>query len=328
MSLELARSILMSSAADFGFYFNEAEQLTHSKFGLKRCLLNPLYYSNYCISDCIYCSFRTTNKVIERKNLNKIEFLKELEFLNQREISHILLVSGELSPRDYFKNLQKYLNYIPSNLKPKWLGVEAALKENEFVELNAMGIDCVNIFQETYNNDTYKELHKLGNKVDFQFRYMTQFRAAKAGISEVGFGVLYGIDNWINDTIKMIEHAEKVKDTYPTVKLMFSFPKIILSPFIDNGVVKEKITEEILMRAITTVRIIFPDADIVLTGREDYNFLLKAVAIANIIGKGGSTEVGGYCVTKSLNESNEQFPLKKEISFVEFKELLMEKHYV
>lgn len=49
------------------------------------------------------------------------------------------------------------------------------------------------LFQETYHRDTFKVMHPSGPKSDFDFRVLTQDRAMRAGLDDVGIGALFGL---------------------------------------------------------------------------------------------------------------------------------------
>ena len=140
-------------------------------------------------------------------------------------------------------------------------------------------------------------------------------RAINAGFKEIGFGVLYGVGFWKEDTIAMIEHALLLKIKYPDVQLRFSFPRLQVSTGQDEFCQTEEITNKELIKAIVAVRTIFPNANLVLTGREDADFLIDLLSLVNIVGYNGSTKVGGYVIEQ---KGLEQFKLKKSLNFDEF----------
>lgn len=49
------------------------------------------------------------------------------------------------------------------------------------------------LFQETYHRPTFKTMHISGPKSDFDHRLLTQDRAFRGGIDDVGIGTLFGL---------------------------------------------------------------------------------------------------------------------------------------
>ena len=54
-------------------------------------------------------------------------------------------------------------------------------------------IGTFTLFQETYRRPTFKQVHISGPKSDFEHRLLTQDRAMRAGIDDVGIGTLFGL---------------------------------------------------------------------------------------------------------------------------------------
>jgi hypothetical protein len=49
------------------------------------------------------------------------------------------------------------------------------------------------LFQETYHRPTFQKMHISGPKSDFDHRLLTQDRAFRGGIDDVGIGTLFGL---------------------------------------------------------------------------------------------------------------------------------------
>lgn len=52
------------------------------------------------------------------------------------------------------------------------------------------------LFQETYHRPTFKQMHVSGPKSDFDHRLLTQDRAMRGGIDDVGIGTLFGLTDY------------------------------------------------------------------------------------------------------------------------------------
>ncbi len=326
--IKLVEDVLSCTSEDLIFYIKKAEKLTLEYFGKKRIFFNPIYLSNICNEDCVYCGYRKSNNRIKRISLNPEESVLEAEFLNKRGINNILLLAGEYNKSEYLQMIYDNTKAIIKSVSPAWLGLEiAALDSDDYKKLYEIGIDSVILFQETYDRNRYKVLHKdCGLKSDFDYRYSALSRVLESGIHEVGLGVLYGVGDWYNDTISMIKHANELKEQNSDVKLRFSFPRLMKSEFQSPNAQSENVTSDMLYRSIIAIRLAFPDASLILTGRENTDFLIKCCSIINILGKAGNTATGGY-VTHNSENNLQQFDLNEDIPFNKFIKKLLENGY-
>ncbi len=51
--------------------FNTANKVKETIYGKRLVLFAPLYISNLCANECLYCAFRATNKAIVRNALTQ-----------------------------------------------------------------------------------------------------------------------------------------------------------------------------------------------------------------------------------------------------------------
>jgi 2-iminoacetate synthase len=305
---------LNSSGIEFDNYYKKATEITLQNFGITRSLFNPVYVSDICYANCPYCGYRVSNKSITRRTLLPVETMAEINFLILRGVQNVMLLAGDYKHSKYVEMIKENINAARQIDSLNWLGVEVAtLETDEYQILKKAGANSVTVFQETYDRKTYADLHQIAKyKGDFDFRYFAQERAINAGFEEVGFGVLYGVGFWKNDTIAMAEHALKLKNKYPYVAFRFCFPRLRLSEGQDKNCQKESVTEKQLLKAITGIRLLFPTSSIILTGRETIDFLCRSASIVNVLGYGGSTEVGGY---NKIGNGLHQFEMESEQRF-------------
>ena len=66
----LFREIVDSTAYQFQVYCNKAIEITQKHFSDRRRVFNPIYVSDVCVNDCLYCGFRRSNKLFKRITLN------------------------------------------------------------------------------------------------------------------------------------------------------------------------------------------------------------------------------------------------------------------
>jgi 2-iminoacetate synthase len=325
-SLTTLIDVLDSDENQFKAFYSQAAAITDEIFGKKRTLFNPIYVSNICLADCSYCGYRVSNKGLPRKTLSPTEVAEEARFLRARGIEDILVLAGDYKHDSYMEMLLGNIRAINEAVCLRWLGVEVAtLETHEYQKLRDARVSSVTVFQETYDRLRYGKLHNTPQyKADFDFRYNAQERAIRAGIKEVGLGVLYGVGSWRADTIAMAEHAAAIQNGYPSAKLRFSFPRLQRSTGQSADCQTEAVSEAQLLRAIVGVRLSFPDSSLVLTGRESIQFLTDHASVVDVLGYGGATSVGGYTVDKN---GLQQFTLNSKDTFNRFISTLRDKGY-
>ena len=189
--------------------YKAAKIVKEKIYGKRIVLFAPLYLSNYCVNNCLYCGFRVANKDIQRKLLTVEEAIEETRQILNTGHKRLLLVAGEDTHKcnlDYIKEIidqiygQKLLNgevrRININIAP--LSIE------EFKKLNTFGIGTYQSFQETYHKETYKQMHPSGMKANYDWRVQTMSRALEAGLHDVGMGALFGLTDYRFEVLAML----------------------------------------------------------------------------------------------------------------------------
>ena len=95
-----------------------AHQTTLQYFGKTIQLYTPLYLSNYCENECVYCGFNRNNQ-IPRKKLNSEELRKEAAFIADQGLRHVLILTGSSrthSALPYIKECLKILREYFSSI--------------------------------------------------------------------------------------------------------------------------------------------------------------------------------------------------------------------
>ena len=308
-ALPIVDGVLYSSDEGFNFLRKEAADLTSQHFCKKRTLFNPVYISDVCVNDCVYCGYRNSNRDFSRTTLTTEQVLAEVEFVLSRGVRKILLLAGEYGRRAYVQMLLRAISAIKTKFPDVWLGLESApLEEEDYQLFNKAGLDGVILFQETYSRQVYKKYHgSVGPKSNYDYRRGGLVRAVRGGISEVGFGVLFGLSDPATEVLEMHRHASEISELNPEIKMRFSFPRIQVA----IGQTEHdytRVSKNLLKKLIVATRLAFPESRIVLTARETQAFRLGLLDIATDIGEAGSTVVGGYTINRNTS-SLSQFEL-------------------
>ncbi len=277
-----------------------AHRTTLLRFGRTVKLYAPLYISNECVNSCAYCGFNTQNN-IKRITLTMDEILLEAENLYSHGFRHILLVTGE----DREKVPVEYLSQIAGELSKKFAAVSIEvypMDTDDYRVLTENGITGIAVYQETYDRKKYSTLH-AGPKADFDSRLETPERAGKAGLRELGIGALIGLSDFRVDMTCAALHAGYLMKKFWKSQVAISFPRLreAAGGFEPAAVISDRE----LAQTVFALRIVLPDADLVLSTREQPDFRngMAGVGITRM-SAGSKTNPGGYCFSE---DSLEQF---------------------
>ncbi len=320
ISLIEAEALLQNgSEKEWKSLFLYARELTEINFGHKIDFFAPLYYSDYCVNDCAYCSFRIKNRQFPRKVLSVKEFLNEAECLWQKGHRSLLLVAGEHAPVAGTAALVEYVKALHAAKFSFELAAETgALDSDEYAQLVEAGILRNVLYQETYDRQVYSQVHLSGPKRDFDWRYNAPHRALQAGVQSFGMGVLLGLaPDWRNEILELFRHAMALKAKAPRpFFLTFSFLR--LRPAQGSEMDSFSVDDQEYEKIIALTRVVFPDAGIVLSTRETAAFrkeLLQRKMGVTHMSAGVSTIVGGYAAAKGTSPG--QFDISDERSLKE-----------
>jgi 2-iminoacetate synthase len=179
------------------------------------------------------------------------------------------------------------------------------LSTDEYTRLFAAGITSVAIYQETYDRDTYNQVHLAGQKRDFDFRLDTPARAAAGGMREIGIGTLLGLSDWRAEGLALGLHLAWLRKNFWRTALTVSFPR--LRPAAGEFQPRYEITERDLSHLIFALRLFDPDVGIILSTREEARYRNGMIGLGPTRYSAGScTAPGGY---SNPDTNGEQFSI-------------------
>ncbi len=269
-----------------------AHQLTLQRFGRTVRLYAPLYLSNYCVNDCLYCGFNRSHQ-FPRVRLTLEQALAEADIIANEGFKDLLLVSSE--DRSFITI--DYLAALASKLREKFSSISIEiyqLTRDEYAKLFAAGIDGVTLYQETYDRDTYRRYHPAGPKADYDLRLSAPDNFAQAGMREIGLGSLLGLFDWRLETLALAEHAHYLMKRYWQSHVSFSFPRLRPAKDVDRSQFS-LLSDKNLVQMLLALRLCFADAGMVISTRESAvlrNHLVK-LGITKM-SAGSKTNPGGY----------------------------------
>jgi 2-iminoacetate synthase len=315
--------------------FETAKYIKTEIYGNRLVLFAPLYISNVCFNECVYCAFRVSNKELKRRALNMGEIASETKQLLKQGHKRVLLVAGE-------SYTGKGLRYVFDSIKAVYAAREgqnnirrvnvniAPLKTEEFKELSKCNIGTYQLFQETYHKPTYRKLHTAGPKKDFDFRLSAMHRAFEAGLRDVGIGALFGLYDYKFEVLAMLEHIKDLEDKYGVGPHTISVPRI--EPACGSAYSnrpEQEVNDEEFKKIIAVLRIAVPYTGIILSTRENAQMRAAAFELGiSQISAGSRTDPGGYENSVGQGEDFSQFSLGDHRTLEEVIEDITRRGYI
>ena len=314
--LEMEDVAVLSSVSDpelLAEMFQTARDVKDAIYGQRLVLFAPLYVSNLCNNDCLYCAFRVRNKELKRRVLTQEEIRREVEILVDEGHKRILLVAGESYPNEGFAYVLKSVGTIYSvkrgNGEIRRGNVNVApLSVDEFKALKATGIGTYQLFQETYHRGTYKAVHVGGKKRDYDWRVSAMDRAMEAGIDDVGIGVLFGLYDWRFETLAIMQHIRHLERTFGVGPHTISMPRLEPACGSDMASSPPHPVSDIDFRKIVAImRMTVPYTGMIMSTRETPNIRRETFAMGvSQISAGSRTNPGGYAENEQFDKAQFQ----------------------
>jgi len=316
--------------------FSAASFVKDAIYGRRVVLFAPLYISNLCVNNCLYCAFKADNPLIKRKALTVPEISSQTEWLLRRGHKRILMVCGEAAPGgksniDYYIEAVKaiYGVQVGSN-KIKRVNVNCApLNIEEFKKLKACGLGTYQVFQETYHTATYRRMHPKGPKSDPDNRIDAVDRAFAAGIDDIGIGALYGLYDYRFETLALLSHVEHMEEKFGLGPHTVSVPRVEPAPGAELSFnVPHKISDEEFKKVVAVLRLSVPYTGIIMSTRENPGMrdALLSLGVSQISAE-SSTSPGGYAAAEE-EKAGGQFSLGDHRSLDEIVGTLITHDYI
>ena len=292
---EVSSLLALEDKALWDEVFDVARKVKEKVYGKRIVLFAPLYLSNECSNDCLYCGFRKGNKDAVRKTLSVDEAVEEARLLASRGYKRLLLVTSEhtkLAGIDYIGHVA---NAIYKNTDIRILHANTApMSVEDFRKLKSAGIGVYQCFQETYHIPTYRYMHPTGAKSDYAWRLGVMDRAIEAGFEDVGMGVLLGLYDWRWEVAALISHCRRLINKYGFGPHTLSVPR--LQPAQGSMInLKRKVSDDDLKKIVAIYRLALPYIGVVVSTREPAQLRDELLSIgASQISAGSKTSPSGY----------------------------------
>ncbi len=281
-------------------------------YGRRLVMFAPLYVSNLCNNECLYCAFRKSNTFIPRRTLTMEEVRHETENLVAEGHKRVLLVSGEglgMNALDYsIEAIDTIYSVKVGNGEIRRININiAALPVEGFKQLKDAKIGTYQLFQETYHHDTYKKMHLKGPKSNYLYHLTAMDRAMEAGIDDVGVGILFGLHDYRFEVMALLQHIRHLEKKFGVGPHTISVPR--LEPATGSDVAAappHEVSDRDFKKIIAILRVTVPYTGMILSTRETAKTRREALSLGiSQISAGSKTNPGGY----SEEHSAEQFSL-------------------
>ncbi|MFT7824275.1 MAG: radical SAM protein [Sulfurimonas sp.] len=259
---------------------------------------------------------------MSRKHLNAEEIEKEAIEIAKTGIKHILLLTGEaegLVSLEYLGEaveiLKRYFASVTIEVYPMEVEHYAFLKEK--------GVDGLTVYQETYDEKTYKEVHLSGKKADYHFRLDTPERGAMANLRAVNIGPLYGLSDMHKEAFLCGMHVRYLTNKYPHTEFGLSLPRINHSE--GDFEAEYQLDDATFVQFMLAFRLFLPRTGINISTREKAEFRDHLLGLGvTKFSAGSKTAVGGYAEEE---KSTEQFETSDKRSTEEIVAMVKSRNY-
>ncbi len=314
--------------------FALAQKIKQDYYGNRIVLFAPLYLSNYCVNGCVYCPYHAKNKTIPRKKLTQEEIKNEVIALQDMGHKRIAIEAGEdpiNNPIEYILDSIETIYGVKhknGSIRRVNVNIAATTTEN-YKKLHDAGIGTYILFQETYNKESYEQLHPSGPKHNYRYHTEAMDRAMKAGIDDVGLGVLYGLESYRYEFAALLMHAEHLEAVFGVGPHTISLPRIKKADDINPDDFDNGIDDDIFAKIAACIRIAVPYTGMIISTREtaECRERILKLGVSQISG-GSKTSVGGYFKPMPEDENSSQFDVSDRRTLDEVIKWLMECGYL
>ena len=284
----------------------EAQHLTRWHFGRTIGLYAPIYLSNVCAADCLYCGFAARSGNTEQRiTLDPGAIRAECASLSSHGFESVLLLTGEapdVATIDYVAEAVSIASEYFSSVSVEMYAMDL----DEYTRLCEAGLEGVTLYMETYDRETYARVHQAGVKKDYEHRLNALERAGRAGAWKLNLGVLLGLFDWRVDAFWMALHARYLQKRCWQSAVAVSFPRLRHAP--QRFQIPTPVGDASLVHMMLALRLFLPEAGMVMSTRESAQFRDRLIPLGiTFMSAGSSTRPGGYATCGE--ETLEQFEI-------------------
>jgi 2-iminoacetate synthase len=297
--LETAVLLHLEDKDTLKLLFRVAHEIKEKIYGKRVVIFAPLYISNFCVNNCYYCGYRTSNEILRRR-LEFDEIEKEVIALEAMGHKRIALEVGEdpkNCPIEYVLEAMRTIYGVKEKKGSiRRINVNiAATTVEEYRKLKEAGIGTYILFQETYHRATYEKMHPAGPKRDYDWHTLAMDRAMEGGIDDVGFGVLFGLYDYKFEVLATLLHSLHLEEHFGVGCHTISVPRIRPAAGVTLETFPYLVNDDDFKKIVAIIRLAVPYTGMILSTREPAQYRDEVINLGiSQISAGSCTGVGGY----------------------------------
>lgn len=296
---DIAVLLQVEDEVDLKEIYKLAGEIKDSIYGKRVVMFAPLYVSDYCVNNCVYCGYQRCNEFGRRK-LTMEEVREEVKILEKMGHKRLALELGEdpvNAPIEYvLECLDTIYKTQNENGEIRRVNVNiAATTVENYKKLNEAKIGTYILFQETYHKPAYEKMHPKSIKGDYNYHLTAFDRAMEAGVDDVGAGVLFGLADPKFEVIGLMMHNKHLEEKFGVGFHTISMPRLKPAKGMTLEQFPHIVDDDMFKKLVAIVRIAVPFTGIIMSTRETAEMrreLLKCGV--SQLSAGSSTGVGGY----------------------------------
>lgn len=312
--------------------FEVSGQIKKDVYGNRVVLFAPLYISDYCVNNCVYCGYKCKNKFVRRK-LTMEEIRKEVEILEQMGHKRLALEAGEdplNCPIEYIlEAIDTIYDTYNKNGVIRRINVNiAATTVENYKKLKEAQIGTYILFQETYDEEIYKKMHPNCIKGNYDYHTTAFDRAMEGGIDDVGAGVLFGLADPKFEVLSLMLHNQHLEKKFGVGFHTISVPRLRPAEGVTLESFPNLVDDDMFKKIVAIIRIAVPYTGMILSTREDADMRKELLEYGiSQVSAGSCTGVGGY--QESLKGENiAQFKMADERTPLQVINDLIDDNYI
>ena len=313
--------------------YNLAGKIKENIYGKRIVMFAPLYVSDYCVNNCVYCGYKRCN-TFKRRKLTQEEVANEVKILEKMGHKRLALELGEdplNAPIDYvLECLDTIYNTQNENGAIRRVNVNiAATTKANYRKLKEKGIGTYILFQETYHKPTYELMHPNSLKGDYDYHLTAFDRAMEAGIDDVGAGALFGLADPKFEVLGLMMHNNYLEEKYGVGFHTISVPRLKKAGGVSLENYPHLLSDEMFKRVVAVLRIAVPYVGIILSTRETAKMRREVLRYGvSQVSAGSSTGVGGYKEREENGSDDKQFQTEDDRTPLEVIKELLDDGYI
>lgn len=309
-----------------------AGEIKESIYGKRIVMFAPLYVSDYCVNNCVYCGYKNCN-TFKRRKLTQEEVAQEVKILEKMGHKRLALELGEDPVNAPIEYVLECLDTIyktqnrNGEIRRVNVNIAATTVEN-YKKLKDANIGTYILFQETYHKPTYEAMHPKSLKGDYNYHLTAFDRAMEVGVDDVGAGVLFGLSDPKFEVLGLMMHNEHLEKKFGVGFHTISMPRIKPAEGMTLENFPNILTDEMFKKLVAIIRIAVPFTGLIMSTRETAEIRREVLKYGvSQVSAGSSTGVGGY-TEREKGGSIEQFITSDSRSTLEVLKGLLDDGYI